>query len=70
VHQPGSQDHGASITLLIEGKQIVATGPVAGQPESGDVGDGAAAGHDAEGGVFGVHLRLVKAVVLAIDETV
>ena len=69
VHQPGPQDHGASITLLIEGKQIVATGPVAGQPESGDVGDGAAAGHDAEGGVFGVHLRFVKAVVLAIDET-
>ncbi|CAJ1877670.1 hypothetical protein LMCDFJHI_03367 [Aeromonas salmonicida] len=70
VHQPGSQDHGAAIALLIEGEQVVTAGAVAGQPEGGDVGDGAAAGHDAEGGILGMHLLAIKSIIGAIDETV
>ncbi len=70
VHQPGAQNDGAPIALLIEGEQVVATGAVAGQPQCRDVGDGAAAGHDAEGGILGMHLLAVEGIVPAIDEAV
>ncbi len=70
VHQPGAQNDGAAIALLIEGKQVVAAGAVAGQPQRRDVGDGATAGHDAEGCILGMHLLAVEGIVPAIDEAV
>ena len=70
VHQPRAQNDGAAIALLGEGEQVVATGPVAGQPEGGDVGDGTATGHDAEGCILGMHLGCIEGVVLAVDQTV
>ena len=70
VHQPRAQNDGAAIALPGEGEQVVATGPVASQPEGGDVGDGTATGHDAEGCILGMHMGCIEGVVLAVDQTV